>query len=389
MKIILSRKGTDSSAGGIPGIILPNNRIVHIPIPGDNFETTTYSDVKCNDGSLAELISDLTTSIWDGKSKRIFADDIKCHLDPDLNESVYPRAKDWRGCFGQIGAAQTVLAHSNVEKGDIFIFFGWFNKTYYENNKLKYYKGEGFHMIYGWMQIEDIIYTSNTEVPDWLSYHSHVNENMKNNPSNCIYIGSHRLSWNKNIKGYGVFEYFDDSLVLTKEGMTRSKWSLPEIFRDVSITYHNQNSWREGYFQSAFRGQEFVCQESKAINQWVKELIENNVIHTNAMEENPDSPKVITMCGSLKFKHEMIEIALEMEFAGNVVLTPVFSMDGKDKLSKEDLDILGKMHKEKIKISDAILVVDINGYIGESTRSEIEFAKSLNKEIIYTTEFYK
>ena len=41
------------------------------------------------------------------------------------------------------------------------------------------------------------------------------------------------------------------------------------------------------------------------------------------------------------------------------------------------------MHKEKIKISDAILVVNINGYIGEDTRSEIDFAKSLNKEIIY------
>ena len=44
------------------------------------------------------------------------------------------------------------------------------------------------------------------------------------------------------------------------------------------------------------------------------------------------------------------------------------------------------MHKERIKLSDAILVVNVNDYIGSSTKSEIEFAKSLNKEIIYYTD---
>ena len=48
--------------------------------------------------------------------------------------------------------------------------------------------------------------------------------------------------------------------------------------------------------------------------------------------------------------------------------------------------MLGKMHKEKIRISDAILVVNVDNYIGESTRSEIDFANSLNKEIIYYTD---
>jgi len=48
--------------------------------------------------------------------------------------------------------------------------------------------------------------------------------------------------------------------------------------------------------------------------------------------------------------------------------------------------MIDKMHKEKIKISDAILVVDVNWYIGNSTKSEIEYAKSLNKEILYYTD---
>ena len=48
--------------------------------------------------------------------------------------------------------------------------------------------------------------------------------------------------------------------------------------------------------------------------------------------------------------------------------------------------MIDKMHKEKIKLSDAILVVNVNNYIGSSTKSEIEFAKSLDKEVIYYTD---
>ena len=48
-----------------------------------------------------------------------------------------------------------------------------------------------------------------------------------------------------------------------------------------------------------------------------------------------------------------------------------------------------KVHKEKIKLAVAILVVDVDKYIGKSTRSEIEYAKSLNKEIIYYSDLVK
>lgn len=94
--------------------------------------------------------------------------------------------------------------------------------------------------------------------------------------------------------------------------------------------------------------------------------------------------KVITICGSLKFKDEIIKIAMKMELEGNVVLTPIFPINNnKDDFTEKQLNMLGKMHKEKIKLSDAILVVNVNGYIGNSTKNEIEYAKSLNKEIIY------
>ena len=101
--------------------------------------------------------------------------------------------------------------------------------------------------------------------------------------------------------------------------------------------------------------------------------------------------KIITVCGSLKFVKEMMEIAIKMEIEGNCVLVPIYdpSKSDKDAYTEDEVLMLGEMHKEKIKLSDAILVVNVNDYIGNSTKNEIEYAKSLNKEIIYYTDLIK
>ncbi len=97
--------------------------------------------------------------------------------------------------------------------------------------------------------------------------------------------------------------------------------------------------------------------------------------------------KVITVCGSYKFKKEMIEITEKFALQGYCMITPIeLSKSSKEAYSQNDIACLGKMHKEKIKLSDAILVVDVDGYIGESTKGEIEYAKSLGKEILYYSE---
>lgn len=94
--------------------------------------------------------------------------------------------------------------------------------------------------------------------------------------------------------------------------------------------------------------------------------------------------KIITICGSLKFKNEILAISEKLELAGNAVIAPIYpTNEDKDAYTEEEVEILDKMHKEKIKISDAIYVVNVGGYIGSSTKSEIEFAKKLGKEIIY------
>lgn len=98
--------------------------------------------------------------------------------------------------------------------------------------------------------------------------------------------------------------------------------------------------------------------------------------------------KVITVCGSLRFYKEMMEVAEKMELEGNCMLVPIYNSarPNKDDFTEEESLMLDKMHKEKIKLADAILVVNVDDYIGSSTSKEIEFAKSLDKEIIYYTD---
>lgn len=93
--------------------------------------------------------------------------------------------------------------------------------------------------------------------------------------------------------------------------------------------------------------------------------------------------KIITLCGSLKFKKEIMEIAEKMALDGNCVLTPVYPVLENYKRTNRQLELLKEAHFKKIELSDSILVVNINNYIGNSTNLEIEYAKKLGKEIIY------
>lgn len=95
--------------------------------------------------------------------------------------------------------------------------------------------------------------------------------------------------------------------------------------------------------------------------------------------------KIITVCGSLKYQNEMMDITEKMAKQGNCMLTPVYPT-GKYGCTDEEKILLGEEHFEKIKLSDSILVVNVDNYIGESTTKEIEYAKSLGKEIIYYTD---
>jgi len=93
--------------------------------------------------------------------------------------------------------------------------------------------------------------------------------------------------------------------------------------------------------------------------------------------------KKITICGSLKFENEIKLYSEKLSLDGNCVFSLIFPTKDKDKYTKDEIEILGKGHLLKIELSDAIFVVNKNGYIGDAVKKEIDYAKKHNKEIMY------
>ncbi len=91
--------------------------------------------------------------------------------------------------------------------------------------------------------------------------------------------------------------------------------------------------------------------------------------------------KVVTVCGSLRFEKEMIQIAAELETKKNYCV--IQCVYGLNNITEEKKKRIGEIHYKKIDKSDAIYVVNIGGNIGESTKKEIAYAKAHEKEIIY------
>jgi len=94
--------------------------------------------------------------------------------------------------------------------------------------------------------------------------------------------------------------------------------------------------------------------------------------------------KVITLCGSTKFKDEFIKIQKELTLQGIIVISVgIFGHSDGDILTDEIKTMLDDMHKRKIDMADEIFVINKNGYIGSSTKSEIKYALKMNKKINY------
>lgn len=93
--------------------------------------------------------------------------------------------------------------------------------------------------------------------------------------------------------------------------------------------------------------------------------------------------KIVTLCGSIKFKTEFMKIQEKLVLSGNIVFTPNFFSNTNMEINLETKKMLDKMHRQKIDMSDEIFVINVGGYIGESTKSEIEYAKLKGKKIYY------
>jgi len=103
-------------------------------------------------------------------------------------------------------------------------------------------------------------------------------------------------------------------------------------------------------------------------------------------EQLPELPNIICLCGSTKFKAEFIKVNFELTMQGNIVLSVGWfsHTDSAAFFPSDDEKImLDSLHKRKIDLADEVFVINVGGYIGESTKSEIEYAIQTNKPVKY------
>jgi len=283
MKLIISRKGFDTSAGGIPSPILPDGRMVSLPIP-DKQSRIRYADININGESIAPLVSSLTRG-------RI-PPNHGAHLDPDLSPGNFPRLSGWRPLFGQTGAAQGHLFKNGVQAGDLFLFFGLFRRTTFSNGEYTWLKGSPLiHVIWGWLQIGEILPVDKHKGlrHDWAMYHPHFHRGIEHN--NVLYVSSPHLNLSsahpEGTCGAGIFPNFSARRQLTAPyAVSPSLWKLPEWFVPRTgrrpLTYNaDPRRWRERdnrtELKVASRGQEFIldCDEYPETLAWLSSLLKN------------------------------------------------------------------------------------------------------------------
>ena len=117
------------------------------------------------------------------------------------------------------------------------------------------------------------------------------------------------------------------------------------------------------------------------------------LIVINALTEESTAPmtgigkrmKVITLCGSTRFKEQFLEQQKRLTLEGNVVISVgLFGHSGDEEVWKPGTkEMLDKMHLQKIDMADEIFVINVGGYIGESTRREIAHAEQTGKPVRY------
>lgn len=187
--------------------------------------------------------------------------------------------------------------------------------------------------------------------------------------------------------------------------------SIPNIrgkvrrYKQIELTYYNENGNKITKRLSGFfaRLVQHECDHLDGIN-FIEKVISNNGFATKEniekyslrdKEYNENKYKVITLCGSTKFKDEFIKVQRKLTLDGNIVISlSLFGHSGDSEVwenmdegtSTKTKKMLDEMHRRKIDMSDEIFVINVGGYIGDSTKNEIEYAKRKGKIVKYLEE---
>lgn len=104
-------------------------------------------------------------------------------------------------------------------------------------------------------------------------------------------------------------------------------------------------------------------------------------------ETSVNDPEVVCLCGSTRFKDEYIREQKRLTLEGKIVLTVgLFGHADDVDLLERDKEMLDELHKRKIDRADRVHVIDVNGYVGDSTSSEIKYAERRGIPITWYSE---
>ncbi len=259
MKVILSRKGFDSAAGGIPSPIL-GKQLISLPIPraysGDDYRNLSFTH-QGEHFNYAKLLKDLNVNFYS-----------ECHLDPDLIRGVKSRAGAWQPALGQAGNAAAEILE--VEVGDLFLFFGNFRQAVFSNGRFHFLKDSPeMHVIWGYLKVTEIYdqaQIESGEIPQALQYHPHVREadfHQKN----------HNLVFASTEENSGIFEFSEKHILsdLNQKSYKKSYWNaLPFLAPQTNRI----KKVKKGLWNSGGRGQEFICKikKRKQFDAWLNQL---------------------------------------------------------------------------------------------------------------------
>ena len=240
MRIIFSRKGFDSAAGGGPSPIV-DGRPISLPIP----DSKGLARVTYGERGLGDHVATATGG-------RLGAGDL-VHDDPMFLPGD-------RCVFGQCGGAQTHLARNGVGAGDVFLFFGWFRDAAQGDH----------HRIFGYLEVEEIVPLDGADDATLERFralrHPHAFGFHHPNRSDTLYIGKGRTA-----------QRACDTLRLSREGMTRTHWRVPEWLSEVGLTYHRgANRWpAPDHLVSVAQGQEFVADigQREDAHEWLARVL--------------------------------------------------------------------------------------------------------------------
>lgn len=299
-RIVLSRKGSDATAGGFPSPVLPDGRLAMVPIPEDG-SGVTAGELRVGGHALADLAAALgVRRVRTGRGRRPLTPATEVHADPDLDPAALPRPPGWRPLSGpaERSGSRLSLASSDAVLASVMRasaprrrisaspagsarptcseFWGWYRHTARTGAGLAW-TGEptGFHALHGWLEVGEVVPVSAATDLPWAARHPHLVR--RDRPANVLYVAARA----------GTFTW-GEGLRLTAPGSRlRSRWRVPAALhpprhRQRGPTTATGAAWRRDgdgvELAVVHQGQEFVVSATGALVDWPRALINRHAV---------------------------------------------------------------------------------------------------------------